>query len=61
MIEDILSEYNDDDIEDLAKDDPELHTEVELNDLDNLDDSDEEVDEAPEAGKTDDAQFDVEP
>jgi hypothetical protein len=60
MIDDIVSAYSDDEIDDPAKDDPELHTEVILDTPDDLDDSDQEADEAPEAGKTDDAQFDTE-
>lgn len=42
----------DDEIEDLAKDDPELHVEVDFGGPDRLDDSDDEVDTAPEVGKT---------
>lgn len=48
-------EYTDDDILDLAKDDPELHTEVVLNPVDDLDDSDNIVVDDSFIGKTDNA------
>lgn len=56
MEEEIIeSAYTDDEILDLAKDDPELHEEVILDAEDDLDFSDDQVTEAPEAGKTDSA------
>jgi len=56
----VESAYTDDELEDLAKDDPELDTDVILDTLDTLDDSDDEVTEPPEAGKTDDSRKDNE-